>query len=187
MFFFDVETTWDFERNDVGELTFVGAFDSETREYFSFWNKSEDLKLLQSRLESADRVVGYNSWYFDYGVLDNYLDLNLKSLPSLDLMVAMRKTVGFRPKLEDLARANFGEGKLGTGSDAVDFWEKGELDKLEKYCLQDVKLTHDVWKKGEEDRLLKYYDKKGFVKEINIDWEKGFLQELENTEQVTLL
>jgi DEAD/DEAH box helicase domain-containing protein len=178
--FVDVETKKFFDDEGVEkfadlEVSFAGAYDSEKDEFFSFWE--EDLADLEQLFVEADRVVGYNSWAFDYRVLQPFMDTNLRTLPSLDLMVAMKRTVGFRPKLDDLAKANLGKGKIGTGADAGVYWNSGEFEKLEKYCLEDVRLTFEVWKKGEETRNLKFYNRAGFLKESEIDWQKGFLQE----------
>jgi len=108
-------------------------------------------------------------------------------LPTIDLMVAMKKTVGFRPKLDDLAKANFNTGKIGKGVDAIEYWQNGELEKLEKYCLEDVRLTYEVWKVGAKTGKVKYYDRSGFIKETLIDWNEGFQQKVDETVQGRLL
>lgn len=158
------------------KLTFAGAYDSVSDVYLSFWEA--DLPELEKLLKSADVVVGYNIWSFDYGVLSSYFSSDPWTFPTLDLMVAMKKTVGFRPKLDALAKANLGTGKIGKGMDAEVYWQKGELDKLEKYCLEDVRLTYEIWKLGAKTGKLKYYDKSGFIKETAIDWNSGFQQKL---------
>ncbi|MBN1618951.1 hypothetical protein JW887_06470 [Candidatus Dojkabacteria bacterium] len=186
MIFFDVETKNSFDVNspDSGlasmEVSFVGAFDDKAGKYYSFWEK--DLPFLEELLNSGEMVVGYNSWAFDYGVLSKYFEFNIYSLPSLDLMVAMKNIVGFRPKLDDLARANFGKGKLGSGYDALLYWQKGDLDKLEKYCLEDVRLTYEVWKKGKEEGKLNYYTRSGFFNETEVNWDLGIMNKQENSE-----
>lgn len=182
MIFLDVETQNFF--TDAGgdgsydhsglKISFAGAYDNETDIFMSFWE--HDLKKLEAVVAEADRVVGYNVWSFDYGVMASYMDIDLWTLPTLDLMEAMRKIVGFRPKLDDLARANDLGGKIGKGADAVEYWQKGELEKLKKYCLEDVRLTYEVWRAGEEDRKLKYYDRSGFLRETPVSWQEGFVQ-----------
>jgi DEAD/DEAH box helicase domain-containing protein len=166
------------------EASFVGAYDDKSDKIYSFWEK--DLDKLGQMMEQSDRVVGYNIWQFDYLVLNPYFKMDLRDLPTLDLMVAMKDSVGFRPKLDDLARANLGKTKIAKGTDAVDYWNNQELDKLEEYCLEDVRLTYDVWKVGEETGMLKYFDKSGFLKETNIDWTSGFLQNVPDTSQTEM-
>jgi DEAD/DEAH box helicase domain-containing protein len=189
MIFLDVETQNFF--NDAGgdgsydhsdlKISFAGAYDNEKDEFMSFWE--DDLKKLEELVAGAERVVGYNIWSFDYGVMASYMDVDLWTLPTLDLMEAMRKIVGFRPKLDDLARANDLGGKIGKGADAVEYWQRGELEKLEKYCLEDVRLTYEVWRVGEEERKLKYYDRSGFLRETPVSWQEGFMQKMDEDVQ----
>lgn len=167
------------------KVSFVGAYDDQKDEFYSFWEK--DMVKLEELLKTADTVVGYNSWSFDYGVLSSYFSIDPWTLPSIDLMVAMKNTVGFRPKLDDLARANLNTGKIGKGVDAIEYWQNGELEKLEKYCLEDVRLTYEVWKVGQETGRLKYFDKTGFLKETSINWKEGFQQKLDESVQGRLL
>ena len=192
MIFLDVETknSW----VDAGgegshdasglEISFVGVYDNEKDEFMSFWE--EDMAKLEEIVVSADRVVGYNIWGFDYGAMSSYMEVDLWTLPSLDLMEAMRRIVGFRPKLDSLSRANDLGGKIGRGSDAVRYWRNGELDKLEEYCLEDVRLTYEVWRVGEEERTLKYYDKSGFLRETPVSWQEGCLQKMDEDVQGVL-
>ena len=193
MVFLDVETQNFFSAvNEDGVLnlsdikvSFVGAYDDKGNEFFSFWEK--DIPRLEELVKNADGVVGYNIWSFDYGVLSSYFSLDPWTLPTIDLMVAMKKTVGFRPKLDDLAKANFNTGKIGKGVDAIEYWQNGELEKLEKYCLEDVRLTYEVWKVGAKTGKVKYYDKSGFIKETPIDWNEGLQQKVDETVQGRLL
>jgi DEAD/DEAH box helicase domain-containing protein len=178
--FVDVETQNFFNDENVADISdlkisFAGAYDLEKDKYYSFWE--EDLPDLGEMFQRTDRVVGYNIWAFDYRVLSRYIDFSLYNLPTLDLMVAMKKRLGFRPKLDDLAKANIKEGKIGSGLDAVNYWQEGKFEELEKYCLEDVRLTYEVWKAGQDKGRLKYYSRRGFIDEISIDWTDGYLQE----------
>jgi DEAD/DEAH box helicase domain-containing protein len=172
-----------FDHSDL-KISFVGVYDNEKDETMSFWE--DDVGELEKVVEEADRVVGYNIWAFDYGVMASYMDVDLWTLPTLDLMVAMRKVIGFRPKLDDLARANDLGSKLGKGADAMVYWQKGELDRLEKYCLEDVRLTYEVWRVGDEDGKLKYYDQSGFLQETPVSWVDGHLQRVDESVQERL-
>ena len=179
-FFTDAGDDGRFDYDDL-KISFVGAYDDEKDEFMSFWE--EDMKKLEEVVKGADRVVGYNIWAFDYGVMASYMDVDLWTLPTLDLMIAMKKVIGFRPKLDDLARANDLGGKIGKGADAVEYWQKGELDKLEKYCLEDVRLTYEVWRVGEEEGKLKYYDQSGFLQETPVSWQDGYQQKMDENVQ----
>jgi len=162
---------------DLGQLkvSFVGVYDDQKDRYYSIWE--DDMSKLAEIFQKADTIVGYNSWGFDNNVVAPYFDFDMKKIPHIDLMIAMKNIVGFRPKLDDLAKANIGEGKIGKGADAVGLWKDGKLEELEKYCLEDVRLTYEVWRIGEEAGSLKYYDKKGFIQQTEVDWDKGRLGE----------
>jgi len=163
---FDIETKNTFQ--DVGaynpsllEVSLVGAYFYETDTYESFLE--EDLPKLWPRLERADRIIGYNILGFDIPCLQSYYTGELLKLPSLDLMAEIANRLGFRIKLDDVAKATLGIGKSGHGLQAVEFWKKGEIQKLRDYCLQDVKITKDVYEYALTHKEVKYVDRMGQV------------------------
>ncbi len=176
MLFLDIETqnNWlngeTFKVQDL-KISFVGVINDETGEELSFWEK--DMDKLKELLLSGQKIVHYNGFSFDMPVIANYIGNEVLKVPQIDLMVAMYRTIGFRPKLDDLANATIGYGKSGKGSDAINYWISGQLDKLEKYCLQDVLVTMDIYYYGLKHKEVKYYDKSGFQKVTAIDWSLG--------------
>ena len=161
---FDIETRNTFQ--DVGaynpallNVSLVGVYFYETDTYESFLE--EDLPKLWPRFERADRIIGYNSDGFDIPCLQSYYPGDLGKLPSLDLLAEIQKSIGFRIKLDDVAQATLGIGKSGHGLQAVEFWKKGEIEKLRDYCLQDVKVTRDVYEYALEHKQIKYTDRQG--------------------------
>lgn len=174
--FLDIETqnTWSDETGfttDGLKISYVGVIEMETNKELDFWES--DMDKLGELLKTADKVVGYNSISFDMPVIANYLGAWVKDLPQLDLMVAAQQKIGYRPKLNNLSNATLGKGKLGSGMDAVKYFAAGELDKLKKYCMEDVRLTLEVYQYGVEHGRIKYYDRNGFVRETEIDWKLG--------------
>lgn len=174
--FLDIETqnSWvDGEPFKVEDLriSFVGVIDDETGEELDFWE--EDMDKLKKLLLSGKKVVHYNGFSFDMPVIANYTGPEVYDVPQIDLMVAAYKKIGFRPKLDDLATATLGYGKIGKGSDAVTYWATGQLDKLKKYCMQDVRVTMDVYRYGIEHGIIRYFDRNGFIKDSLIDWSLG--------------
>jgi len=144
----DIETRNTFQ--DVGaynptllEVSFVGVYFYETDTFEGFFK--EDLPKLWPRLERADRIIGYNIIGFDYPCLQTQYSGKLAQFPTVDLLVEIEKQIGFRIKLDDVAHSTLGMGKSGTGLMAVEYWRKGELEKLKEYCLQDVRVTRDVY------------------------------------------
>jgi DEAD/DEAH box helicase domain-containing protein len=82
-------------------------------------------------------------------------------LPTVDLLVEIEKRIGFRVKLDDVAHATLGTGKSGHGLQAVEFWRKGEIQKLKDYCLQDVRVTRDVYEYALANQNVNFFDRMG--------------------------
>lgn len=170
----DIETQNTFD--EVGsrdcrllKLSLLVAYFYKTDEYRVYFEK--DLPLLWPKLQFADRVIGYNLKGFDYAVLNNYAPYDLFALPTLDMMDEVYKMLGFRVKLDDLAHASLGIGKSGNGLDAVRFWKNQELDKLEEYCRQDVKVTKDIYEFGIKNSCLHLIDRfSGQKRQIPVDF-----------------
>jgi DEAD/DEAH box helicase domain-containing protein len=166
---FDIETKNTFQ--DVGaynpallSVSVVGVYFYETDTFESFLE--EDLPKLWPRFERADRIVGYNSDGFDIPCLQSYYPGDLTRLPSLDLLAEIQKRLGFRIKLDDVAQATLGMGKSGHGLQAVEFWKKGEIEKLKSYCLQDVRVTRDIYEYALVHKEVKFNDRMGVLQTI---------------------
>lgn len=158
----DIETQNTFQ--DVGaynpallSISLIGVYFYETDTYEAFYE--QDLPKLWPRLERADRIIGYNLFGFDYPCMQRYYAGELAKLPTVDLLVEIEKRIGFRVKLDDVAHATLGIGKTGHGLMAVEYWRKGELDKLKDYCLQDVKVTKDVYEHALDTQELSFFDR----------------------------
>lgn len=167
----DIETRNTFQ--DVGSynpsllhVSLVGVYFYETDTFESFLQ--EDLPKLWPRLERADRVIGYNTIGFDYPCLQSYYTGDMMQLPSCDLLAEIEKRLGFRIKLDDVAQATLGVGKSGHGLMAVEYWKKGEIDKLREYCLQDVRVTRDVYEYALEHGEVAYLDRQGQKQVISL-------------------
>jgi len=160
----DIETRNTFQ--DVGaynptllKVSLVGVYFYETDTFESFLE--EDLVKLWPRLERADRIIGYNIIGFDFPCLQTYYTGDIMRLPSLDLLAEIEKRLGFRVKLDDVAHATLGIGKSGSGLMAVEYWKKGEIDKLREYCLQDVRVTRDVYEHALMHGEVSFNDRNG--------------------------
>jgi DEAD/DEAH box helicase domain-containing protein len=160
----DIETQNTFQ--DVGvynpallQVSLVGCYFYETDTFESFLE--EDLPKLWPRLERTDRVIGYNLFGFDYPCLQSYYTGDFRKIPTVDLMLEIEKRIGFRVKLDDVAQATLGMGKSGHGLLAVEYWKKGELDKLRDYCLQDVRVTRDVYEHALNNQVVYFNDRQG--------------------------
>lgn len=169
----DIETSNSFA--DVGKydpsllkVSLVGAYSYATDSYESYLEP--DLPKLWRLLESADRIIGYNLLGFDYPVLNTYYPGDLSGFPTLDILKEIENTIGFRVKLDDVATASLGIGKSGNGLQAIEFFRRGEIDKLRDYCLQDVRVTKEVYEYGLEHGYVKFRDRLGEAVSVEVDF-----------------
>ena len=161
----DLETQRAFE--DVGSrdnlaglgVSLVGVFSYKTGRYHAFWE--DDFRKLESWLEERPLVVGFNHRKFDMPVLQPYMKLDLSSLEMLDVMEEMTKVWGHRISLDSVAGATLGTKKSGHGLDAIHYWRTKQLDKLQQYCLDDVRLTKELYEYGAKHGELFYFSKFG--------------------------
>lgn len=114
------------------------------------------LETLEPILSAAERIIGFNLHGFDYPVLAAEVGDWVYELPTTDLMLEAQRALGHRASLENLARATLGSGKLGSGLDALAYYRAGEWEKLERYCLEDVKLTKDLYEYARREGMLYY-------------------------------
>ncbi len=173
---FDIETKNIFQ--DVGsndpvdlDISVVCIHDSLTDEYSSYLEK--DFKDLWVILEQADMLISWNGDHFDIPLLNKYYPGDLTRIKSLDLMREVQKVLGRRLKLDSVGEATLNRNKSGHGLEAVEWWRTGEVDKIIKYCIEDVRLTKDLYDYAFKNKSLKYKEL-GTLKEIKFDtstWE----------------
>jgi DEAD/DEAH box helicase domain-containing protein len=128
------------------------AYDSKSGEFLSFReNELKDLiELCYDRL-----VVGYNIRGFDLPVMVPY-GLELKRVDAFDIMYDLEALTRQRfMKLEHVARGTLGTGKSADGLMAVEWWKRGEVQKIIDYCLQDVRVTRDIFQYGRQNGFVK--------------------------------
>ena len=179
--FFDVETQNTFD--DVGGfhpeklgVSFVGAivrdgFPEEgggIETYHRFFES--DLNSFWPLLESADVIIGYNSNGFDLITLKPYYDKDVQTLPSLDLLEVIKKSIGHRLSLDVVAAQTLGTKKIGHGLDAISYYRNKQWDKLAQYCIKDVEITRDIYDYGRIHQKLKYLDKNSQLNEAFVDF-----------------
>ncbi len=130
------------------EVSFLGLYSYTQDKYFSFF-EADLPKLEQILLVERPTVIGFNSIHFDNVVVQPYFrQLNMQSLPQVDILDDIHHTLGFRIKLESVAQATLGEGKSGSGLDAIRYYREGNFTALAKYCLDDVRITRDIYDYG---------------------------------------
>jgi DEAD/DEAH box helicase domain-containing protein len=171
---FDLETKNAFQ--DVGsndptalDMSVVCIHDSLDDSYKSFLET--DLKDLWPILEQADMLVTWNGDHFDIPILNKYYTGDLSKIKSLDLMREVQLILGRRLKLDTVAEATLGKKKSGNGLEAIEWWKKGEIEKIIYYCIEDVKITRELYDYAISKSHLKYKDfgAGGATKEIKLD------------------
>ncbi len=182
----DIETKNTFQEvgsNDPAklDLSLLVIYDYKTDQYLTFMEK--DLPNLWPILEETDMIIGYNSDHFDIPLLNKYYPGDLTAVGSLDLMAEIKKVVGRSIRLDNIAEATVGVGKSGHGLQAIEWWKEGKIDKIEKYCRDDVKVTKEVYEYALKNSKLKYKDLLDVVTfDINTTtWDKKISQAINYT------
>lgn len=174
--FFDIETRNTFQEantNDPADLdiSVVCIYDTETETATSYLQ--EDLPKLWPILEKADSIIGYNSEHFDMPLLNKYYAGDLSKIKHVDLLKEIKASLGRRIKLDDVADATLGRKKIAHGLEAIEWWKAGEIDKIIKYCIEDVMITKAIYDYAMKHKKLKYKEF-GKLKDISLDpsnWE----------------
>ncbi len=125
---------------------------------------------LVAELQVADLVVGYNLFGFDYPVLQQYTDIPLAQLPTVDMLAEIFKALGFRVGLDTVASATLQVGKSADGLQAVRWWREGRVEEVFQYCEQDVEVTRRVYEFGRQHRYVQFYDKQYRLRKVAVAW-----------------
>jgi DEAD/DEAH box helicase domain-containing protein len=173
--FFDLETQNLFQdvggRQNVAQLKVACAvtWSSQKNDFSVYWEK--DTSALVEELRSATKVIGFNLRDFDYQVLQPYSpSIRLASIPTLDLLQDISKSLGFRLSLDTIAGASLGTTKTADGIQSVQWFRAGELDKVAEYCKSDVDITRRVFEFGRDNGFIFYRSKLGSKMKLNVNW-----------------
>ena len=182
----DIETKNTFQEvgsNDPSKLdiSLLVIYDYETDVYLTFMENT--LSSLWPILEKTDLIIGYNSDHFDIPLLNKYYPGDLTAVGSLDLLTEIKSVIGRSIRLDNVAEATLGKGKSGHGLQAIEWWKEGRIDKIEKYCRDDVKVTRDIYEYAIKHQKLKY---KNLLDTITFDintstWDKKTSQAINYT------
>jgi len=171
----DIETKNTFA--DVGgqqnlkdlNISFVGVYSYNKNEYLSFFEN--ELDKLGPILQNAGLIIGFSSNRFDLPILNKYYNFNVLKLESLDILDDIEERLGHRISLDQLAFTNLGANKTGHGLDAIKYYNEKRFDELQKYCLNDVKLTKDLYELGlRQGNLLVPTNHGASIAKVPFDW-----------------
>lgn len=174
---FDIETQNTFEEagsSDPADLSIslLVIHDSKSDTYTTFYENT--LQTLWPIIEEADMLIGFNSDHFDIPLLNKYYPGDLQTIKSLDLLKEIKNAIGRRIRLDYVAEGTLGTKKSGHGLDAITWWKEGALDKIEKYCIDDVRITKELYDYARKNNLLKFKEGPSIV-DVPLDtstWEE---------------
>ncbi|HPC59088.1 MAG TPA: ribonuclease H-like domain-containing protein [Verrucomicrobiota bacterium] len=172
--YFDLETQRSAE--EVGGWNYISrmgmsvgvTYSTARGEYLIYSEKQVDALIRE--LQRADLVVGFNNLRFDYEVLHGYTPLDLRQLPTLDMLVELQKHLQHRLSLDAIATATFGLEKTAEGMQAIQWFKEGRLLEIAEYCCYDVKLTRLVHEYGAANRQLFYHNRFGKKLSVPVNW-----------------
>jgi DEAD/DEAH box helicase domain-containing protein len=167
--FFDIETLrlsheveggW----SNIARFGLAVAVTWDAQNRFRRWFEP-DVKALISELGRFERIVSFNGDRFDFEVLRGYHPVDSLYRNSFDLLTDLQRRLGFRIKLDTLARETLGHQKTATGLEIVQWWRDGRKEEVCKYCENDVQLLVD---------LVEFARRKKYVvvnsRQLPVDW-----------------
>ena len=167
--YFDIETLRisnevEGGRSNIAQFGLAVAITWDSHNRFRRWFE-QDTRLLIAELAQFDRIVSFNGDRFDFEVLRGYHPVDIIRRKSFDLLADLQRRLGFRIKLDDLARETLNHQKTGNGLEMVQWWRQGRKEEVCKYCENDVQLLVDLVKFA---RLNKYVVVKSC--RLPVDW-----------------
>jgi len=147
----------------------VGVTYSTARGDYKIYGEKQVDELIRE-LQRADLVVGFNNLRFDYEVLHGYTALDLRQLPTLDMLVELHEKLQHRLSLDSIAVATFGVEKTSEGLQAIEWFKQGRLLEIAEYCCYDVKITKLVHEYGVQNRQLHYQNRFGKKLSVAVAW-----------------
>lgn len=150
-------------RDNVDKLKVACAvtYSTAKNDFTVYWE--QDVPALLAELKSATKVIGFN--------LQPYSSqIRLASIPTLDMMLDLQKNFGFRVSLNSLASASLGAAKTADGVQSVEWFRRGELDKVAEYCKADVDITRRVFEFGRDNGFMFYKSKLGSKLKAAVNW-----------------
>lgn len=134
--------------------------------------RQEELAACFDRLRDAPLVVGFNTFRFDYAVLQPFAGFSLKELPGLDLLHCLQERLHYRVSLDNVAQATLDEGKSADGLQALRWWKEGRVEEIAAYCRKDVDVTRRVYLFGREKGYVLFRNKAGQRVRVPVDFRR---------------
>jgi DEAD/DEAH box helicase domain-containing protein len=172
--YFDLETQR--SADEVGGWDKIGRMGmsvavtySTSRGGYAIYGEKQVGELIRE-LQRADLIVGFNNLRFDYEVLHGYTALDLRQLPTLDMLVVLQERLQHRLSLDSIATATFGVEKTAEGLQAIEWFKEGKMLEIAEYCCYDVKITRLVHEYGAQNRQVYYHNRFGKKLSVAVSW-----------------
>lgn len=141
---------------------------------FREWYEPDAGRLI-GELRAFDRIVTYNGLRFDFAVLSAYGDVRELQKKSLDLLQDLKRRLGFRVSLQNLAQATLGRAKTASGLEAVKWWRSGDpalRQRVVEYCRMDVDILREIVAHGRREGFVKV-PSQGRELTVYVAWGEG--------------
>lgn len=172
--FFDLETQKSAEEVGGWEnarlmgISVAVIYDNQEKKY-KFYTEEEINELFRELL-SADLVVGFNIKRFDWEVLSEYSGrINLRKIPTLDLLEEIHSILGFRLSLGHLAETTLRKGKSADGLQAIKWYRERKMEELFEYCRNDVRILKKLYEYGKKRGYL-FFERRGEKLKLPVNW-----------------
>jgi uncharacterized protein YprB with RNaseH-like and TPR domain len=140
-------------------------------EMLSFWE--DELESMWNIFTGTNRVIGFNSLKFDVPALKPYAPQFFAKLPHFDIIEKVKDAFGHKVSLNSIAKQTLNLSKTDHGANAISYWQKHDkasLERLKKYCQDDVVLTRDIYDYVLKNKSLKLIDHWNNPREIKLDF-----------------
>lgn len=162
--------TWDLETSGLNPwynncITCICAKDSEGESFsWTIENHTEEILIKEFIMWIRDRehftLITKNGKGFDIPfILSRVIQLGLHyedysfllNMRHIDLHLITKKWIS----LDDMAKLLGVKSKIGTGLDAIKYYNEKSWEELKDYCMNDVRVTKEVYRKLKELGVLK--------------------------------
>lgn len=199
----DIETLKKAPDNEDGDFNLgiacISIYNSETLESKVWYNEGklnenkikECIDYLLKNSNKKTRITSYNGCGFDFKVIFNSLEdekyknyVKNLAMKHVDIAFQMLCEKGYMTSLNSASLGCGFEEKTMNGADVPELWEKGEYDKITKYCKDDAKITTLVAKYIEKNNRLEWTSKSGNLSKWFPVFYKGRLLSVKNSLKV---
>ncbi|MGQ9694487.1 MAG: DEAD/DEAH box helicase [Thermodesulfobacteriota bacterium] len=152
-------------------LAVAVIYDSQENSFTVF--TEEQVHELIAKLQTAELIVGFNIFNFDYQVLRGYTSFPLGKLKTFDILEAVANCLGYRLSLNHLAHKTLQVMKTADGLQSLQWFKEGRINEVIAYCRQDVEITKNLFLFGLANGYLLFTTKNEQLVRLPVSWNLG--------------